>query len=696
MMKNYSLMVLLLIMVFSATGQTHYCGFDEEVQDLVNRYPDHSNWYSETFPQLLQAYRAQESTIPDDSIFIIPTVVHIFHNGGPENISDAQILDMLYVMNEDYSLSHPDTALIDSTFRGVAAPMQIEFRLAKLDPDSNCTSGIVRHRTRLANELPQGFKTFGWDNQRYLNIYLVGGLYGGAGLIGYAFPPGFNVPKRRDGIMNRSDYAGSIGTATTQVDGEQGSVLSHEAGHYVGLMHTFQDGCSPTLDNDFCDDTPPVAVANQGNCAGINSCNFDVPDLPDNVENIMDYTFGCLRMFTEDQKSIAHFSLSTVFGRKRLVEQENLDRTGVFLDPSPCAPQPDFIIEEEIVFVGDTVVLHGNAYNGVVAAHAWQFPGGNIVTSNTDSTVKVIYDEPGTYSFSLTVGNPEGLNARLFEDRIVVLDTAVRQSGPVIIDFEDPNAEPLPYQILASELGNSFNLTTEAAASGNRSMKLDNWSKFAPAVNREFQKDEIYFGPFDGTSLTNFNLSFDYAFAAKEGFTEDLVRVWISVNGTSWSPRGSISMSDLPTTSTIYQDQPFVPGPGHQWANKSVSVALAQTAPKFWVRIEYVGKYGNNFYMDNLFIGTEVGLEEPGQLAIKAYPNPASDHIILEVGDEPLQGAIIELVDLQGRKVLSQNLPSLDATGSHRVELPLGLTAGCYILRVSSNRGQTVEPWTIH
>jgi len=701
MKKVYQLLAIALLVQGAVFAQSRHCGFDHDVQDLLERYPEKGNWYSQTFPKLLEAYRAQETQIPEDSTFIIPLVVHIFHDGGPENISDAQVLDMLRVMNEDYSFTHADTALVDSTFRGVQAPMQIEFRPARLDPDSNCTTGIVRHRSRLASDIPQGFKTFGWDNRDYLNIYLVGGLYGGSGggtLIGYAMPPGFNLPKRQDGIANRSDYAGTIGTVQTLPVGSRGgSVLSHEAGHYVGLMHTFQDGCSPQLDNDYCTDTPPVDQPNYGPCTSqINSCNFDVPDLPDNIENYMDYTDNeCMRMFTEQQRDIAHFSLSSVFGRKRLVERDNLAERGVFIDPSPCAPQPDYFIQDEVVLIGDTVVIGSNAYNGIATSHVWDFPGGTIASGANDSLVKVVYSEPGTYDFQYTVGNSEGFNTRIYEDRITVLDTAVRYNGAAIIDFENPNLEPAPFQTLVSELGNGFKVTSDVAASGNRSLKLDNWSKFAPAVNREYQHDEVFFGPFDGSALTNYNVSFDYAFAAKETYTEDLVRIWLSLNGETWTPRGFVTMNDLPTDSTLYQNQPFIPDAGHSWKNKQISVALAQNSEKFWIRLEYIGKYGNNFYLDNFFVGTEVGLSEPRQLALKAYPNPAADHITLEVGDKDLSGATLELVDLQGRTVLRRDLPTLDAGAQHRIDLPFGLSAGCYMLRVQANHGQMVEPWVI-
>ena len=41
--------------------------------------------------------------------YIIPVVVHVLHQGGPENISDAQILDAMRILNEDYNKQNADT-----------------------------------------------------------------------------------------------------------------------------------------------------------------------------------------------------------------------------------------------------------------------------------------------------------------------------------------------------------------------------------------------------------------------------------------------------------------------------------------------------------------------------------------------------------------------------------------------------------
>ena len=62
-------------------------------------------------------------------------------------------------------------------------------------------------------------------------------------------------------------------------------ILSHEAGHWLGLYHTFQDGCDG---GDLVDDTPPEAEPTSGCPVGKDTCPGD--NEVDPIQNIMDYS----------------------------------------------------------------------------------------------------------------------------------------------------------------------------------------------------------------------------------------------------------------------------------------------------------------------------------------------------------------------------------------------------------------------
>ena len=267
--------------------------------------------------------------------YIIPVVFHVIHLNGEGNISREQILDQIDVLNEDFSNLNANKYAIRAPFLKDTTNMDIEFRLANMDPQGNCTDGINRVYSPYSNNSSQtteeikSLPGLQWDYRKYLNIYVVNSIdnSGGTGIIlGYAVFP-FSTSAARDGIVLRHDRVGRIGTAATTNDG--GRTLTHEVGHWLGLFHTFQGGCSGF--GDGCADTPPVnGTFVNANCpANGNSCSTDAPDRLDMWENYMDYSNGtCMAMFTKDQRTRAYSSL-TQTPRNSLLTNANHIATGV-------------------------------------------------------------------------------------------------------------------------------------------------------------------------------------------------------------------------------------------------------------------------------------------------------------------------------------------------------------------------------
>lgn len=76
-----------------------------------------------------------------------------------------------------------------------------------------------------------------------------------------------------------------------------GKTATHETGHWMGLFHTFQGGCSEP--GDEVADTPPSASASSGCPVDRDSCPGDGPDP---VHNYMDYSDdACYENFTPGQ-----------------------------------------------------------------------------------------------------------------------------------------------------------------------------------------------------------------------------------------------------------------------------------------------------------------------------------------------------------------------------------------------------------
>ncbi|MFD2037458.1 choice-of-anchor J domain-containing protein [Belliella marina] len=243
---------------------------------------------------------------------VIPVVVHVIHNGTGigqgANIPLSQIEAQIRTLNEDFRRQNADQNLTPAEFLNVAADANIEFVLAKTDPNGFPTTGIVRVQgTQTAygiDDAPVISSISSWPPEDYLNMWVVPLRQP---FIGFAtFPvsdlPGLNFapsPAEHDGVTIDYRYFGEGGSA---ISGSRGRTATHEVGHYLGLRHiwgdpnTGTDGCSV---DDFVDDTPNQDADN-------NSCRTNNPRFScgsrDMTENYMDYSpDACMNIFTLGQ-----------------------------------------------------------------------------------------------------------------------------------------------------------------------------------------------------------------------------------------------------------------------------------------------------------------------------------------------------------------------------------------------------------
>ena len=354
--------------------------------------------------------------------YIIPVVVHIIHNNGPENISDNLVLDGIQHLNDAFA----NVGFYDPT---TGVDVEIQFCLAMQNENGEFSTGINRVESILTDMITKSqdldVKNLSrWDPTKYLNFWLVNEITSqsmGSGVAGYAyFPSAHGTPV--DGIMVEARWFGS--------SPDNSKIHVHEVGHYLGLYHTFQSGCANNnclIDGDRVCDTPPDASTAAVSCnTSINTCTTDEDDISvnnpfrpiangglgdqdDMFIDYMDYGYqSCQSAFTAGQKDRMIAVLTGT--RSSLLDSKGcMDLCTSFITAS-------FLVSDTLLNVGSTIVL-ANTSTGATS-YQWQINGSTFSTSQDTSYT---FNTQGNYTIKLIASNSDSACTEVYSEIVEVI-----------------------------------------------------------------------------------------------------------------------------------------------------------------------------------------------------------------------------------------------------------------------------------
>jgi hypothetical protein len=324
--KLFAALAVVVLTLTTAQAQP-LCGSHLLIDNLEAKYPGYRRVVNATFDQALE----QSESRVGPTIYYIPVVVHVVWNAAAENLPDSVIQSQIAVLNEDFRRMNADTINTRSVFKSRVGDARIQFYLAQVIRKQTTATfnpgfGDITQLDKVKKNA-QGGSTI--VNGRYnLNIWTckIQSSFLGQ-ILGYAYPPaglsnwpagssapdstyeGVVIDYRAFGRNNPNPFTVS-GAGTLNIEGR---TPVHEVAHYLGLRHIWGDAsnCSGT---DGIGDTPKANTQSSFDCnLNRNTCTDTPTDVPDMVENFMDYSAEtCMNSFTNGQIALMRSVLAGV------------------------------------------------------------------------------------------------------------------------------------------------------------------------------------------------------------------------------------------------------------------------------------------------------------------------------------------------------------------------------------------------
>ena len=625
----------------------------------------------------------------------VPVVIHIVHEGGPENISDDQVFDALMRLNEDFDMTNDDLPNTVASFIGITGFTDFDFKLATKDPSGNCHPGITRtimagggaHDTGDNSDIRNAVQNAhgNWPQNKYMNVFVVKSIVGSAA---YTNNPGnwYSASGMGGSIYMGNSVMGSMGTSSFS----NRHILSHEVGHWFNLSHCWGSNnnagqsSSCSTDDGVADTPNTIGWLGICNLTGVSCSSLD------NVQNIMDYAGSCRTMFTQGQAARMQNSINGgTAQRNNLWQTANLIATGTLSAAPLC--EAEFSSNLRTICAGQSIDFSDDSYHNVTG-RTWTFPGGS-PGSSTVADPTVTYNSPGIYSVTIdaTDGSTNAVTTKT--DYIVVLSDP-GESLPHHEGFEFITAIPDNdnWMVLNDNGLEAWQLSTVAGAGyTTNSAYLNNYG------NADGSKDELISGSIDLSGVSPGDamfFSFEYAYRLRFSGNDEWLRFYISKDcGETWALRKNIHADAL---SPVVATGAYLPTFPEEWYYVEITnVNSDYYVSNFRYKFEFENDDGNNIYIDNINMyptSMSALVENDESQTLRVFPNPVSDVTNIQFSGIAGPEYTVSIHSTLGQEV-QQIFQGQLTDGLNTIEYnSADLAKGVYLVRIESEgRLQTVK-----
>jgi hypothetical protein len=324
--------------------------------------------------------------------------------------------------------------------------------------------------------------------------------------------------------------------------------------------------------------------------------------------------------------------------------------------------QTAFCAQDSFYFEDYSFLNHTNA------TWSWQFPTGSPATSSSRNPA-VLFQNPGNHLAILTITDQSGQT----DSDTLIIQTSNFVAPTFISEGFEGQFVPTGWYLSNETGGGQWSLSSATGGFGNssKSALFPNYDYDASGNSSDLNIQ------LNTLNMSQLNLSFDVAHSQYGGQYTDSLEVLISSDcGASYTSVYLKGGSDLATAPSSQTN--FVPT-ANQWRTENLNLAAFVNHSKVLIAFRNWGHFGNNIYIDNVNIQSDLGTNELATSELEIYPNPLKNGQLITLKNCELNSKIVVL-DANGKHVHTTNL---DATST--VALPR-LAEGLYTVHIECSR----------
>jgi hypothetical protein len=709
----------------------HRCGTQYVADELNKKHPQLKKERESNRKRITEQMLQNIQTLARTNLnYTIPVVVHIVTQ-NPSAITNAQVQSQIDVLNADYQGKNADSTRIPAAFKSSFGKSNIQFCLAKRDPNGEPTNGIVRIQSATQSEPgledPIKFTCKGgsnaWDPTKYLNIWVcdISGDF-----LGYSFSPSDPleiIPLNERGFVNNYKHFGKGGTAEAPFN--LGRTATHEIGHFFDLIHIWGpnncDGGQNCGDSDEVGDTPNQEGCNFGapsaNQVITDDCTTSAPGIM--WMNYMDYVDDlAMVMYTPQQYNRIQAAILATPWLLQMINSDGCNspvllnrdiRVDGLNDQAANACQPANagpIFNCSNTFRPTLKITNvGNQTIQSLKIEA-RFGNGNPVITNWTGSLA----SQGQTTISLTpMTIISGLNSNLIiystepngqSDERTANDT-VKLSGvvypigsdPLSQGFENTLFPPDRWQLI-DEGGNSkWERTTSASKTGTASIFINNYDNSSNDDKDWIVSPLIPVAGKDSAFVTFQIAAATYSEPDLAGNPTDTLEILMTQDcGQTYKSIYKKWGVNLVTTGNFPTEDFFIPN-NAQWRKDSIYLGDFSNTSSAPIQIAFrnTNNYENNIYLDDINIytkGVNPLLKEKG---ILVTPNPFRSQVFVQFYPAPVNLEYMQIFSASGQLVWEKRISiglSGNQTGPSSVTADLSsLQSGMYIMQLVYRNG---------